>query len=89
VRNLSNEEREQLNISAPGGVIVEKVGPGPALDAGLRPGDVILQLNSQEIASATELSKIVENLKPDSSTPVLVQRQGGPLFMAIKIPPEE
>ncbi len=89
VRNLSKEEREQLNISAPGGVIVEKVGPGPALDAGLRPGDVILQLNSQEIASATELSKIVENLKPDSSTPVLVQRQGGPLFMAIKIPPEE
>jgi serine protease Do len=89
VRNLTRVEREQLKITGPGGVIVEKVEPGPAFDAGLRPGDVILQLNSQAIASATDLSKIVEKLKPDTSVPVLIQRQGGPLFMAMKIPSNE
>lgn len=88
VRNLTKSERDQLELNSDGGVLVENVEPGPAYDAGLRPGDIILQMNSQPVDSAAALSTIVDGLKPNTSVPVLIHRQGGPLFMAMKIPAE-
>lgn len=84
VRDLTNSERQRLEAS--GGVVVESVEPGPAFDAGLRAGDIILQMNSQTIPTAAFLNKIVDGLKPNTSVPVLIHRQGGPLFLAMKIP---
>lgn len=88
VRDLTNSEREQLELNGDG-VLVESVDAGPAYDAGLRAGDVILQLNSQSVDSAAMLAKLVDGLKPGSSVPILVHRQGGPLFMAMKIPKDD
>ncbi len=84
VRDLTNVERQRLE--APGGVMVESVEPGPAFDAGLRAGDIILQINSQTVASASNFNKVVDGLKANTSVPVLIHRQGGPLFLAMKIP---
>ena len=84
IRDLTKSERENLELT--GGAVVESVDEGPAMDAGLRPGDIILQMNSKPIESAADLATIVESLKPGSSVPVLIHRQGGPLFMAMKIP---
>jgi len=84
VRDLTNSERQRLEIQ--GGVVIESVEPGPAFDAGLRAGDIMLQLNSQTIASSDYLSKVVDGLKAGTSVPVLIHRQGGPLFLAMKIP---
>jgi serine protease Do len=84
VRDLTESEREATELS--GGVMIDDVEPGPAYDAGLRPGDIILQINSQPVESTAALSKIVKDLKAGTSVPVLIQRQGGPLFMAMKIP---
>jgi len=87
VRELSEAERKATSLT--GGVMVDKVDPGPAYDAGLRPGDIILQINSQTVDSTATLTRIVNDLKAGTSVPVLIQRQGGPLFMAMKIPTDE
>lgn len=87
VRDLTESEREATELS--GGVIIDDLDPGPAYDAGLRPGDIILQINSQPVESTEALTKIVKGLKGGTSVPVLIQRQGGPLFMAMKIPADE
>lgn len=87
VRDLTESERDATDLS--GGVIIDDVEPGPAYDAGLRPGDIILQINSQPIESTAALTKIVKELKAGTSVPVLIQRQGGPLFMAMKIPADD
>tara|TARA_R110002073_G_scaffold188629_6_gene347534 strand:+ start:474 stop:1943 length:1470 start_codon:yes stop_codon:yes gene_type:complete len=87
VRDLTESEREATELS--GGVMIDDVEPGPAYDAGLRPGDIILQINSQPVESTAALSKIVKDLKAGTSVPVLIQRQGGPLFMAMKIPADD
>jgi len=87
VRNLTESEREAAELS--GGVMIDKVESGPAYDAGLRAGDIILQINSEPVDSTKALTKIVDELKAGSSVPVLIQRQGGPLFMAMKISADE
>ena len=84
VRDLTNSERQRLEAS--GGVMVESVEPGAALDAGLRAGDIILQVNSQSISTADNFNKVVDALKDTTSVPVLIHREGGPLFLAMKIP---
>ncbi|MFT4562503.1 MAG: serine protease Do [Gammaproteobacteria bacterium] len=86
VRDLTKTEREQLKLVGAGGVLVEGVEPGPALDAGVQRGDIILQVNSKTVASVAGLNTLIDALKPDTNVPVLIQRQGSPLFMAMKIP---
>lgn len=82
---LSAEERIELDLG-PGGVLVQDVAEGPAFAAGLRPGDILLQLNGQGISTLEAYAEVRKGLESGSRVPALVQRRGGPLFMAIKIP---
>jgi serine protease Do len=56
VDDLSQDARQQLNIpSQVKGAVVENVRPAsPADDAGLAPGDVILEVNRQAVTSAEQ-----------------------------------
>ena len=87
IRDLSATEREEMGLPEHG-VLIEQVKSGAGADAGLTGGDVILQINSKKVSSAKELAAEVAKLAPGARVPVLVQRQGSPLFMAIKIPGE-
>ncbi len=68
------------------GVRVVRVGDGPAAAAGLRPGDLILQLGGRDVASPDDLARIVEALPEGRPASVLVQRQGRSLFLALQVP---
>ncbi|MGR8950714.1 MAG: PDZ domain-containing protein, partial [Gammaproteobacteria bacterium] len=85
IRDLSPAERDELGLPEHG-VLIDEVKAGAGADAGLTAGDVILQINSKKISSAKELAEVVKGLAAGSRVPVLVQRQGSPIFMAIKIP---
>ncbi|MBI5614747.1 MAG: DegQ family serine endoprotease [Gammaproteobacteria bacterium] len=85
VRELTAQERKEFGVSG-AGVMVTRVKPGPAFDAGLQDGDIILQIDFREIANAAELERASAELKPGTSIPILVQRQGNPLFMPLKVP---
>ncbi len=88
VRNLSKDERDELELPKHG-VLIEKIERGAGADAGMANGDIILQINSKKIASVKELESEIKSLSPGARVPVLIQRQGSPLFMAIKIPLKE
>jgi predicted metalloprotease with PDZ domain len=47
---------------------------GPAARAGLRRGDIVLQANGQEIASAADLIATVDSFKPNDRVEFTVQR---------------
>ena len=70
------------------GVLVERIGEGPAQKAGIRRGDVILLLNNTKIKSAAHFNELVKELPKGRSIPILVQRRGGPVFLALKIDDE-
>ncbi|MFO1432336.1 MAG: DegQ family serine endoprotease [Candidatus Competibacteraceae bacterium] len=68
------------------GVKVEEVGEGPAARAGVQPGDVILNLNNQDITDARQFEALIKDLPADKPFPVLIQRGGNPLFLAMILP---
>ena len=88
VVELSEAERKELELSD-GGVKVSDISHGPAQDAGIRKGDVILKLNGQLITSAAEMRKQVRDLAPGKLIKVYVIRRGTPLFVAMRIPKED
>ena len=87
VMDLSAEQRAELELDKQG-VLVEGVEAGAAADAGIRKGDVILRLNNEAVTGSKQFAKLVKALPAGKSVPVLVQRRGGPTFMAMKVPEE-
>ncbi|MCG8379583.1 MAG: Do family serine endopeptidase, partial [Proteobacteria bacterium] len=84
VKDLTAEQKQELEIDDHG-VIVEEIKPGPAQKAGIRQGDVILLLNNIKIKNASHFAELIKELPQDRSIPVLIQRRGGPIFLALKI----
>jgi serine protease Do len=85
VKDLTQKQREDLDLEEQG-IIVNKVGDGPAKKAGIRKGDIILQVNNQKIKDGKHFMELVSSLPAGKSVPVLIHRQGSPLYLAIKIP---
>ena len=60
-----------------GVVITGVLQNGPAAQAGIRPGDVIVKVNSQAIGNVSELLSTVANLQPGTKAQVQVWRRQG------------
>jgi serine protease Do len=86
VADLDAEERETLQ--APDhGVVIEAVREGgPAARAGLRQGDLLLRLDHVKIEDAERYREVSQGLRAGSSVPVLVQRDGSPIFLPLRVP---
>ncbi len=90
VRELNDELRGQYQIP-PGGkglVIVEVDPAGPAAAENLRPGDLIVEVNQEEVATPADLAARVAKLKQEGkkSALLLVDRQGDLRFVALRFP---
>jgi serine protease Do len=80
VRPLSPEERRQGNV--PGGLVVERVS-GPAAEAGIQPGDVVLAANGATVLSADELKSAVDKSKGHIA--LLIQRGEARIFVPVRV----
>jgi len=84
VSDLATDELKQRGVD--NGVLVRSVGPGMAADAGVRPGDILVQLNSQPVKSAEQLQKLASELPAGKSVPILVKRGNFSMFLAMRVP---
>jgi serine protease Do len=84
VTNLTDEQREQLQVIK-NGVLVQMVARGPASQAGIQSGDVILRIDNNIVRDEADFDKIVSQLSAGKSIAVLIQRRGNPVFLAIKL----
>lgn len=71
------------------GILVEKVMDGPARDAGIQKGDLLVMVDGVKLKNIAELKRVVEKLNKGKSIPVLIQRGEGSLFLALKISSSE
>ena len=79
------EKQRQRGEPVDHGVLVERVMEGPARKAGIRAGDILLRINNEKIKDTKHFKDLVSSLPAGKSIPILVQRDGNPLFMAIKL----
>ncbi len=84
VSNLTAEQREQFQVMK-GGVLVQQVRQGVAMDAGIQRGDVILRMQNHVVRDAMDFDELVDSLPEGKSIAVLIQRRGSPIFLAFKI----
>lgn len=73
--DLSPELAETFGVKATEGVIITGVlQAGPAAQAGLRPGDVIVRVGEKDVSNVSELLSTVSALKPGTPAPFAVRR---------------
>ena len=74
------------------GVLVDDALPGfPAADAGIRPGDIVMELNGERVRSNSELRYKVSSIKPGEDIDVKLWRwdagagEGGERMMTVRL----
>jgi serine protease Do len=90
VQELTPEIAESLGIE-PGtkGIVVAAVEQGSvAEDAGLRRGDVILEVNRKPVEGVADYRKAIQKLEKGKSLLFLVRRGDNTIFLALKPPTE-
>ncbi|HSO05990.1 MAG TPA: DegQ family serine endoprotease [Pelomicrobium sp.] len=83
VKDLDAEKRKELGVRQ--GVLVQDVKSGPAGRAGIRPGDVILGVNNQDVKDAAQFREIVQGLEKGRNAALLVRRGDTTTFITVKI----
>jgi serine protease Do len=81
VSDVSAERLKELGVR--GGVQVDAVD-GLAASAGLRTGDIITQMNSNEVQNARQFNDMVAKLDPKKDVAVLVRRGEASRFVIIR-----
>jgi serine protease Do len=85
VRELNSQQRKKLGLSEKAGILVTRVMPGPARNASLQEGDIILKLGQKEIGGISELRKALRSLKAGKTLPLLIYRDGSPLYLPLTL----
>ncbi|HXE38583.1 MAG TPA: PDZ domain-containing protein, partial [Azonexus sp.] len=77
---------DSFGLKNPGGALVNSVDKGgPAAQAGLEPGDVILAINGKEIFNSGELPAIVAGMSAGETVKLQVWRKGAARDINVRI----
>lgn len=79
--------QQQLNLDERRGVIIKELSDtGPAARAGLRPRDIIVNINGQDVANMQAFIEQIRRAKSGEMLRIKVVRHGQGLFVAIQKP---
>jgi S1-C subfamily serine protease len=83
-RTLTPEVVRVLHVPVQAGVVVLSVDPrGPAAKAGVRPGDVIVELDGTPVKTAEDVLVLVAKNKPGDTVRLTLQR--GPSRVQVSV----
>jgi len=86
VESLTPMLAQQLGISDTKGVIVRAVRDGgPAANAGIQAGDVIVEVDRHPVANVTEMKTALDKRAKGAPVLLLVHRDGSSLYAAVQL----
>jgi serine protease Do len=86
IQEVTDDIAEGLSMTATQGALVAGVTEkGPAAEAGIEPGDVILEFNGQKVTAMHELPRLVADEPIGKEVPVLVLRKGAQKTVTVKL----
>ena len=80
---LSAEQKKQLEVD--NGLLVEDMVPGIASHAGVRPGDVILSINNQDVTTVEQFNQLLNKIRKGRNIALLVRRGDTTTFITMKV----
>jgi serine protease Do len=86
VESLTPSLARQLGLSESRGVVVKGVQDGsPAANAGLRPGDVIVEVDRHPVTNVSDLERAMDQHAKGMPILMLVRRDGSSLYAAVQL----
>ena len=77
--------QSQVDPATKGAVVVDVAPDSPAADAGLEPGDVVLEVNRRAVASAAEYKTAVKGVKKGDTALVRVRRGQATQYVPVRV----
>jgi serine protease Do len=86
VKPVTPEQAERFGLEEDRGVMVSGVAPGSAAEeAGIRNGDVILEINRKPLAGVDDYRKIMKSIEDDPSVLMLIRRADNSFYVALDL----
>jgi len=86
IQSVTEEIAEGLGMDEPKGALVAGVNPeGPAQDAGIEPGDVIIVFDGKDVSEMRDLPKLVAETTIGRAVDILVIRAGNEKALSVEI----
>jgi serine protease Do len=84
VQDLTKELAERMRVEADGGVLVTEVESGSVADkAGIQRGDIIVEVNKEEVEKIDDFRAVLKKSKKDEKLLFLVKRGQGNRFIVV------
>lgn len=85
IQDITPDVAEALALKDANGVLVTDVPEGPARDADIRAGDVIVTFDGKEVANTRELVRRVGDADVGKAVPVVVMREGSARTLVVTL----
>ena len=86
IQEVNQELADSFKLPRPRGALVSQVERnGPADDAGLKPGDVILAVNGRQIERSSELPPLIATVKPGKEATLTIWRDKAEKTVRIEV----
>jgi len=85
LQEITPELAQSLDLEEEKGLVISDIDQdGPAWEAGMRRGDVVLEVNRKEVASLDDFRKAIAKRDKKRPTLFLVKRSGNTLYFGVK-----
>lgn len=85
IGNVTSRQRRAFGLESNDGALVQQVNEGPAQDAGVQAGDVIVQVDSQPIENTRDLIDYVSSKRPGTEVDLTVIRNGDRKRLTVEV----
>jgi serine protease Do len=86
IQDVSRDIADSVGLDQPLGAIVQDAAPdGPAAPAGIQSGDIILEVDGEQIDDALDLSRTIASKAPDSTVELTIWRDGEETTLSVTL----
>ena len=86
IQPVTEDIAESIGLKEPRGALIAKIFPdGPSAKSELKPGDVVLDVNGDQIKDSRELARKIADLKPLSDVKLTVFHEGQQKTVVVKL----